>query len=105
MLPLDRLGQLFMKVQSIKENEFDEKLVNFLRNYTLNSLKNIRYVKRGESKPGVLNNLLRNKKEIKIDESKYIDLNKFWLIFQESNKVNQKVKDVALNSLCEILLD
>ena len=43
------------------------------------------------------------KKEVKIDENKYIDLTLFWQIFQDQNKVTQKVKDQALSSLIEIL--
>lgn len=42
-------------------------------------------------------------KEVKIDETKYIDLSLFWQIFQDSNKVTQKIKDLALNSLVELL--
>lgn len=71
-----------MKLQGTKENEFDEKMVIFLKNYTLNTIKNIKGARRGEySGKGLVNTLLRNKKEAKIDDSKYFDLNKFWLIF------------------------
>lgn len=47
--------------------------------------------------------MLGKKKEVKIDEGRYVDLLLFWQIFQDSNKVAQKVKDLALNSLIEIL--
>ena len=41
---------------------------------------------------------------IQIDSSKYLDLDKFWQIAQESNtSVLLKTKDLALNSLIEIL--
>ena len=43
------------------------------------------------------------KKESKTEERQFYDLKKLWLIFQESNKVTLKVKDLALNSLIEIL--
>lgn len=43
------------------------------------------------------------KKEVKIDEMKFYDPIKFWIIFQDSNKVSAKVKDLALNSLIEII--
>ena len=46
---------------------------------------------------------MRSKKDAKIDDTKYFDLSKFWLIFQDSNKVSQKVKDLSLNSLVDIL--
>jgi hypothetical protein len=36
---------------------------------------------------------MNKKKEVKIDETKYIDLTLFWKIFQDQNKVSQKVKD------------
>jgi len=49
--------------------------------------------------------MLRSKKEVKVDESKYIDLHKFWLVFQDSNKVSQKIKETALSSLVDILID
>ncbi len=47
--------------------------------------------------------MISKQKEIKIDDSKYIDLTIFWQIFQDQNKISQKVKDLALNSLIEIL--
>ena len=50
-----------------------------------------------------MKNLISKPKEIKIDESKFYDLTLFWQIFQDQNKVTQKVKDLALNSLIEIL--
>lgn len=50
-----------------------------------------------------MGSLLRNNKKEKIDESKYLDLSKLWLIIQDSNKVPQKVKDLSLNCLIEIL--
>jgi len=39
-LPLDRLAQLFSKIKELNPAEFDEKTINFLRLYTVNSLKN-----------------------------------------------------------------
>ena len=41
---------------------------------------------------------------VQIDASKYLDLNKFWQIGQESNTaVSQKTKDLALQCLIDIL--
>ena len=102
-MPLERLGQFSIKLRTFKENDFDEKLVIFLKNFTLNSMKNIRAIKKGDGKSGLMGNILSKKKEVKIDESKYIDLALFWQIFQDHNKVSQKVKELALNSLIEIL--
>lgn len=97
---------MFSKIQLIKEQEFDEKTVIFLKNYTVNSIKNINKAKKGDAKQGSsITNLLRTKKEIQIDPKSFYDLNKFWLIFQDSNKVLPKIKDLALNCLIEILLD
>jgi hypothetical protein len=45
------------------------------------------------------------KKENKLDESIFFDLTKFWYIMQDANKVSHKVKDLALNSLIEILTE
>jgi len=45
----------------------------------------------------------KTKKEVKIDESKYYDISKFWVAFQDGTKVTSKVKDLALNSLIEII--
>ena len=74
-LQLERLAQLFTKIQSIKENEFDEKLVNFLKNYTLKTMNNLKNLKKGESRQGVVAGFLRNnKKDVKIDETKFYDL-------------------------------
>jgi len=49
-MPLDRLAQISMKLKVIKESEFDEKLVNFLKQFTLNAMKNIRNFKQAASK-------------------------------------------------------
>jgi len=45
---LDRIQQFFNKLQTIKESEYDEKMVLFLRNYTLNTMKNIRNARKGD---------------------------------------------------------
>ena len=79
-MPLERLGQFSIKLRTFKENDFDEKLVIFLKNFTLNSMKNIRAIKKGDGKSGLMGNILSKKKEVKIDESKYIDLALFWQI-------------------------
>ena len=81
IMPLERLGQFSIKLRTFKENDFDEKLVIFLKNFTLNSMKNIRAIKKGDGKSGLMGNILSKKKEVKIDESKYIDLALFWQIF------------------------
>lgn len=103
-MPLEKLGYFSTKLRSIKDNEIDEKMVLFLKNYTLNTMKNIRRLRQGESR-GIMNTIMNKKKDVKIDEQKYIDLLQLWRIFQDSNKVSQKVKDLALNSLIELLQD
>lgn len=76
-MPLDMLGYFSSKLRSLKENEFDEKLVSFLKNYTLNTMKNIKRL-RLESGKGIVSSLMTKKREVKIDDSKYIDLILFW---------------------------
>lgn len=49
-MPLDRLALFSMKLRSIKESDFDEKLVNFLKQFTLNANKNIKNVKNSAQK-------------------------------------------------------
>ena len=49
-MPLDKLAQFSMKLKVIKESDFDEKLVNFLKQFTLNAMKNIRNFKLAASK-------------------------------------------------------
>jgi len=81
-MPLDRLAQFSLKLRSIKESDFDEKLVNFLKQFTLNAMKNIKNFKHQFAKSGgIVSNLMNKKKDIKIDESKYFDLSLFWKIF------------------------
>ncbi len=72
-----------MKISSIKETEFDEKLVNFLKNYTMKTMKNLRLQRRGDSRQGVVSSVFgrNNKSQVKIDDSKFYDLQKFWNIF------------------------
>jgi hypothetical protein len=49
-MPLERLAQFSMKLKVIKESDFDEKLVNFLKQFTLNAMKNIWNFKLASSK-------------------------------------------------------
>ena len=68
-------------------------------------MKNIRR-KRDDFKQTGMSTIIKGKsKEVKIDATQYLDLRKFWSIFQESNKVSQKIKDLALNSLIDILIE
>lgn len=84
IMPLDRLGQLATKLRGVKDNEFDEKLVHFLKNYTLNTMKNIQRLRKGaDAKTGLIGNIMGKKTTVKIDEGKYIDLALFWQIFQD----------------------
>lgn len=107
LMPLERLGYLSAKIRGLKLEEFDEKMVNFLKGYTLNAMRNIRRLRQaGESKGvmGAVSTMMGKRKEVKIDESRYVDLILFWQIMQDSNKVvAQKVKDLALNSLIDVL--
>lgn len=41
-MPLERLAYLSVKIKGIKIEDFDEKMVHFLKNYTLNSMRNIK---------------------------------------------------------------
>lgn len=100
-MPLEKLSLFSSKFKQLKETDYDEKLVYFLKNYTLNTMKNIVRL-RNSQKQSLMNKLIKGK-EVKIDETKYIDLTLFWQIFQESYKVAPKVKDLALNSLVELL--
>jgi hypothetical protein len=103
-LPLERLTQLFSRISTIKESEYDEKTITFLKFYTLSALKNIRSSKKVEQKSNSsMSSFLRGKKETKIEDVKFYDPFKFWTIFQDNNKVPSKVKDLALNSLIEII--
>ena len=77
-MPLDRLAQFALKLKVIPENDFDEKLVNFLKQFTLNAMKNIKNVKAAASKGSGITSIMAKKKEIKIDETKYFDLTSFW---------------------------
>lgn len=83
-MPLERLAYMFSKIQTIKAQDYDEKTVIFLKNYTVNSIKNINKVKKGDSKMGSsMTNFLRGKKDVQIDSKSFYDLTKFWLIFQD----------------------
>lgn len=93
-----------MKISNIKESDFDEKTVTFLKNFTLNAKKNFRQQKiEGKSAYSLSNLVGGGKKKDPKEERQFYDLKKLWLIFQEQNKVSIKVKDLALNSLIEIL--
>lgn len=65
-MPLDKIAYMFTKISSIKESEFDEKTVLFLKNYTLNAMKNIKITKKADPKMGnSVTNFLKGKKETK----------------------------------------
>ena len=82
-MPLDRVQQLSVKLRTLKDSDFDEKLVTFLKQFTINTLKNIRakQYQLNKSAQSGLKNMISKQKEIKIDDSKYIDLTLFWQIF------------------------
>jgi hypothetical protein len=85
-MPLERLGYFSSKIKSLKIDDFDEKIVQFLKGYTLNTMKNIRRLRAMDAAAnkgimGGINNMMNKKKEVKIDENKYIDLLLFWQIF------------------------
>jgi len=69
-MSLDRLTYMFSKISSIRESEFDEKTVIFLKNYILNTMKNFKYTKRNDPKSGMtMTNLFRgSKKDSKVDD-------------------------------------
>ena len=78
-MPLERLVQVSMKLKDIKDSDFDEKMANFIKQFTLNAMKNIRDVKLLYHDGVCIVSNIRNKKiEVKIDETKYIDLSLFW---------------------------
>jgi hypothetical protein len=84
-----------MKIQGIRETDYDEKTVGFLKQQTLNAFKNVAKRKAAElqsSKSGGYWAAARGggkqaQFESQIDESKYIDLLKFWVLFQDENRV------------------
>jgi len=100
----------YLKIQGIRDADFDEKTVAFLKTQTQNTLKNLERRKVAEMQQqkqsmGYMQQI-RGKAPVfdsQIDESKYVDLLKFWVIFQDDNKVSKGVKDLALASLVEIL--
>lgn len=47
-LPIERLAQLFLRISTIKESDYDEKTIIFLKNYTLSAMKNIKSSKKVE---------------------------------------------------------
>lgn len=79
-MPLDRVQQLSVKLRTLRDSDFDEKLVIFLKQFTINTLKNIRakQYQLNKSAQSGLKNMISKQKEIKIDDSKYIDLTLFW---------------------------
>ena len=76
-MPLERLAYLSGKIKAIKIEDFDEKLVHFLKHYTVNSMRNLKRL-REQSKGGVMSSVLGKEKEVKIDEGRYVDLVLFW---------------------------
>lgn len=103
-LPLERLAQLYQKISTINQNEYDDKMVIFLKNYTLSAMKNLKQNKQPvNQKGGVVQKFFQGKKDQKADDKSFYDSYKFWQIFQDSNKVSQKIKDTALSSLIDII--
>jgi hypothetical protein len=104
-MPLEKLSIFSAKLKAMKESDFDEKFVTFLKNYTLNTMKNIEKIRSASTKQSIVGKIISSKPKegIKLDEAKYIDLGIFWKIFQDQNKVSQKVKDLSLNCLVELL--
>lgn len=81
------LEMIFMKVSSIPDTEFDEKTVLFLKQQTLNAISNLRRraeidLQNQKSQMSYMNQM-RGKQphQVAVDESKYIDILKFWVLF------------------------
>ena len=73
----------------------------FLRKYTEGAFKCLNHkrseTERDNQKVG------RRPTSFNIDASEFLSLQKFWEIGQETNKINPKTRDLALNCLIEIL--
>ena len=103
-LPLDQLEFLCVKVNSVPVKEYDEKMVRFLKKFTLGCMTNIN-TDRPESGgffQQTFSIFSRSKKVKDKDVTKYYQLDKFWAVWQEDSLAAQ-VKEAALKGLIELL--
>ena len=95
---------IFKKVKEIPNNEYNEIMIDFLRDYTFSAMNN--YTTREREGSGNIfqdaYKWLQTKKNIS-DKHKYFSIDKFWDIANDDLVTKQDIKDKALNYLIEIL--
>jgi hypothetical protein len=105
------VANIFDRIKTLKDSDYDEKLVDFLKNYTINALKNglVKEVVKKQMGNSVKGNsyfsgLMGGAKKAEVDvRTKYYDLGLFWHLFNKSEVVSIKIKDAASSALIEIL--
>ena len=83
--------------------DYDEIMIDFLRDYTLSAMTNYSTRER-EGSGNIFQDAMKwIKIKKKVDRLKYFNLDKFWDIANDDAVTNQDIKDKAINSLIEIL--
>jgi hypothetical protein len=88
-------------IRELKNNDLEEMHITFLRKYTEGAFKCLS-IKRAEVER---ENIRTGKKpaSMNLDASEFLSLQKFWEIGQETNRINPKTRELALNCLIELL--
>ena len=103
-LNMNCLQFMFKKVNEIPNDEYDEMLISFLKEYTVNAMMN--YVTRDREGYGnIFHDAYRwlQAKKNNMERLKYFNLDKFWTIANDSLVIKTNIKEIAVKSLIEIL--
>lgn len=99
------LQLVFKKVNEIPNSEYDEVMIDFLRDYTMSAMMNYSNRER-EGSGNIFQDAykwLQTKKTTTWDRHKYFNLDKFWNIASDESISNEYLKEKALGCLIEIL--
>ena len=103
-LNMNCLQFVFKKVNEIPNTDYNEILIDFLKDYTLSAMSN--YTNREREGSG---NIFQDAykwlqmKKSNSDQLKYFNLDKFWDIANDDSVTKLEIKEKAINSLIEIL--
>lgn len=95
----DTLAEFWKLIEKLRNDDMEEMHVTFLRKYSEGALLCLSK-KRNEMEKDVMKHQRRATPNL---EFEYLSLHKFWEIGQETNKIQPKTRELALNSLIEIL--
>lgn len=95
---------MFKKVNEIPNPEYDEIMIDFLKDYTLSAMNNYSNRER-EGSGNIFQDAVKwlSTKGKNTDNKKYFNLDKFWDLANDDKVTKKNIKEKAIKSMIEIL--